>query len=136
MPDNQNGGREEAPIRWLRVPRTTLRTTLRAYDGRGTSAYESDIYTSALVAHADALVTVTTIDRLVVVWIERYLIFGATFGADDGMHLARRSLTLASHTALLAACGTASRLVEQSFQLVELLLSSGENKRLATLTTL
>jgi hypothetical protein len=90
----------------------------------------------ALAAHAGALVAAAAVDGFVVVRMERHLIFGAALGTDNGMHLTWRPLSGSTRSSLLAAGGAASRLVEQSFQLIELLLSSGEDKRLATLTTL
>jgi hypothetical protein len=91
------------------------------------------------MAQAYALEAVAAIDRLVVAWQEGHLIFFATLGAGDRVHLARTPIpTAGGHRlfAALAAVRAAAWFVEQTFLLVELLLSGSEDEILTAFSAL
>jgi hypothetical protein len=91
------------------------------------------------VAHAHFLEAIATIDRLVISRQKWHLILFATFSAGNGMHLTRSTISPAGRNRLLAALAAiraAARLVEQSFLLVELLLTGGEDEVLPAFSTL
>lgn len=92
-----------------------------------------------LMANAHALEAIATIDGLIISWLERHLIFLATFSARNRVHLARSTISPTGRHRLfaaLAAFRAAAWLVEQSLLLVELLLPLGKDEFLPALATL
>lgn len=91
------------------------------------------------MSDAHPLEAVAAIDRLIIARQERHLILFAALGADNGMHFARPTISTAGRYCLLAALPTiraAAWLVEQSFLLIELLLTCRKDEILPALSTL
>jgi hypothetical protein len=87
---------------------------------------------------SNPLKTLAAVDWFVVARQEWYPVFLPTFGTGDDVHLSWYPLTMGpthGQPALLAAVRAPSRLVEEPFLLVKLLLASAKNKLLATDST-
>jgi len=91
------------------------------------------------VPDAHPLEAITAIDGLIVARQEWHLVLFATLGADDGVHFARSTISPTGRHCLFAALSAiraATWLVEQSFLLVELLLTCRKDEILPAFSTL
>jgi hypothetical protein len=94
--------------------------------------------TDDLTAHTHLIITRATIHRAIILWQKWYLSLSTALGANNLVHLAGLALTShsANQPARLGTAGSAAIratlwLVQETFLLIELLLTSGEHKVLA-----
>jgi len=125
---------------WEIVSRTVLPIWSRERSGQYGSHYPKTWRYVLIANRAHLIVARATINGAIILWQEGHLRLRATLGTDYCMHLARSTLTIARTSSGVAAiCTTgwaASRLILQTFLLVELLFSGSEYEIISALTAL
>jgi hypothetical protein len=93
---------------------------------------EADKNIRLAARHANLIVARAAIDRAIVLWQERHLSLGSALCANHRVHLARSTLGTPAQATFSPATRTATRtaagLIHQTFLLVKLLFSGGEDK--------